>query len=439
MNKTLKISLIAVAIIVIGLCVWLFLLKKTNPASLSVQTSTVTTGDILTTVTATGTVEPLVTVEVGTQVSGIINKVYVDYSSVVKKGQLLAELDKSTLKASFVSSKASYEAEKNELTYQQSNFNRVNQLYKSQSVSRTDYETALYQYNNARFSFTKAQQELEKAQTNLGYANIYSPIDGVVLSRAVDEGQTVAASFSTPTMFTIAKDLKQMRVIANVDEADIGSVKVGQNVMFTVDAFPNDEFKGTVTKVRLEAKTNSNVVTYEVVINAPNPDLKLLPGLTASVNIYTNERRGVLVMPAKAQRVQPTADILAKLNIPVKGKIATSKSAGQTSTAKSTSTGKKTLNSDLQVQTYGPDAPEGELNQRTIWIQNTDGSLSQRKVTIGITDGVSTEILDGLKAGDKVVTELASTTNIASSDTSSSQENSSPFMPKRPDQKTSKK
>jgi len=439
MNKTLKISLIAVAFIVIGLCVWFFLLKKTNPASLSVQTSTVTTGDILTTVTATGTVEPLVTVEVGTQVSGIINKVYVDYSSVVKKGQLLAELDKSTLKASFVSSKASYEAEKNELTYQQSNFNRVNQLYKSQSVSRTDYETALYQYNNARFSFTKAQQELEKAQTNLGYANIYSPIDGVVLSRAVDEGQTVAASFSTPTMFTIAKDLKQMRVIANVDEADIGSVKVGQNVMFTVDAFPNDEFKGTVTKVRLEAKTNSNVVTYEVVINAPNPDLKLLPGLTASVNIYTNERRGVLVMPAKAQRVQPTADILAKLNIPVKGKIATSKSAGQTSTAKSTSTGKKTLNSDLQVQTYGPDAPEGELNQRTIWIQNTDGSLSQRKVTIGITDGVSTEIIDGLKAGDKVVTELASTTNIASSDTSSSQENSSPFMPKRPDQKTTKK
>ena len=432
MNKSLKVALIAVAVITVGFCTWFFLLKKDNVASLTMQTEKVTTGDILTTVTATGTIEPLVTVEVGTQVSGEIDKIYVDYSSVVKKGQLLAELDKSTLKATLISSKASYEAAQNELTYQKSNFDRIKQLYETQSVSKTDYETALYQYNNAKHSFTKAGQDLEKAQTNLSYAYIYSPIDGVVLSRAVDEGQTVAASFSTPTMFTIAKDLTQMRVIADVDEADIGSVKVGQNVMFTVDAFPSDEFNGKVTMVRLEAQVESNVVTYEVVIEAPNPDLKLLPGMTASVNIYTNERRDILIMPSKAQRVQSTPEILAGLNVAVKDEVS---KKGQAPEKNSTS---KTASVDLKVETFGPDAPEGEPNQRTIWVKNTDGSISQRKVTIGVTDGVSTEILDGLKEGEEVVTEMkmSAVATVKDGDTEQAE---SPFMPRRPGQKTTKK
>ncbi|MFA7044287.1 MAG: efflux RND transporter periplasmic adaptor subunit, partial [Bacteroidales bacterium] len=282
MNKKRKIILLSVLVVVIGFAVWFFTKGKETKEALSIQTKEVKYGDILTAVTATGTIEPLITVEVGTQVSGEISKIYVDYSSVVKKGQKLAELDRSTLNATWISSKASFESAENELTYQRSNYERIKQLYEKQSVSKTDFETAQYQYNNAKNAYTISKSNLDKAVTNLGYATIYSPIDGIVLSRAVDEGQTVAASFSTPTMFTIAKDLKKMRVIADVDEADIGNVKVGQNVMFTVDAFPNDEFKGTVTMVRLEAKTTSNVVTYEVVIAAPNQDLKLLPGLTAS-------------------------------------------------------------------------------------------------------------------------------------------------------------
>jgi len=425
MNKSFKIALISVAVIAICFCTWFFFLKKDTAATVIIKTDKVTTGDILTTVTATGTVEPLVTVEVGTQVSGEIDKIYVDYSSVVKKGQLLAELDKSTLKANLISSKASYESAQNELTYQKSNFERITKLYESQSVSSTDYETALYQYNNAKHSYTKAEQELEKAQTNLSYAYIYSPIDGVVLSRAVDEGQTVAASFSTPTMFTIAKDLTHMRVIADVDEADIGSVKVDQNVMFTVDAFPNDEFTGKVTMVRLEAQVSSNVVTYEVVIEAPNPDLKLLPGLTASVNIYTNERRGIIIMPSKAQRVQPTPEMLTKLNVPVKVAAKEKDTESEQDSAITTAEPKK--------QTFGPDAPEGQLNQRTIWVKNADGSISQQKVTIGVTDGVSTEIIDGLKEGDEVVIELTMSSN-ASEVTAESEQAKSPFMPQRPGQ-----
>jgi len=426
MNKSLKIVLIAVLAVAIGFAAWFFLLRKETKGTLNMQTEDVAYGDILTTVTATGTIEPLITVEVGTQVSGEISKIYVDYSSVVKKGQKLAELDRSTLQATWISARASFESAENELTYQRSNYERIKQLYGSQSVSKTDFETAQYQYNNAKNAYTISKSNLDKALTNLGYATIYSPIDGVVLSRAVDEGQTVAASFSTPTMFTIAKDLTKMRVIADVDEADIGTVKIGQNVMFTVDAFPNDEFKGTVTMVRLEAKVTSNVVTYEVVINAPNPSLKLLPGLTASVNIYTQERRNVLIIPTKAQRVHPTEEMLTTL--PVNKAQATQK-------GKSVKDTTKTALKEPAIETDGPDVPEGEANQRTIWIKKTDGSIEQRKIIIGATDGISTEVLSGLQKGEKVLTELnISETNAA--DTSAAEKSTSPFMPKRPSQKT---
>ena len=430
MNKSLKIVLIAILAVVIGFAAWFFLLRKETQGTLNMQTEDVTYGDILTTVTATGTIEPLITVEVGTQVSGEISKIYVDYSSVVKKGQKLAELDRSTLQATWISARASFESAENELTYQRSNYERIKQLYGSQSVSKTDFETAQYQYNNAKNAYTISKSNLDKALTNLGYATIYSPIDGVVLSRAVDEGQTVAASFSTPTMFTIAKDLTKMRVIADVDEADIGTVKIGQNVMFTVDAFPNDEFKGTVTMVRLEAKVTSNVVTYEVVINAPNPSLKLLPGLTASVNIYTQERRNVLIIPTKTQRVHPTEEMLTMLHV----NKATDKEQ-TVQTGKSVKDTTKTALKEPAIETDGPDAPEGESNQRTIWIKKTDGSIEQRKIIIGATDGMSTEVLSGLQKGEKVITELnISETNAA--EKSAAEKSTSPFMPKRPGQKT---
>lgn len=404
MKKSVKTILLVASALAILVAAGFFFLRKETANRIQIQAEAVEYGDLLRTVTATGTIEPVKTVDVGTQVSGIINKIYVDYSSKVKKGQILAELDRSTLQASMVSSKASYESAKNELSYQKSNYDRIKQLLDNQSVSKTDYETALYQYNNAKYAFTNAQSGLEKAQTNLNYATITSPIDGIILSRAVDEGQTVAASFSTPTMFSIAQDLKKMRVIADVDEADIGTVKVGQNVKFTVDAFPEDEFIGKVTMVRLEAQITSNVVTYEVVIDAPNPDEKLLPGLTASVSIYTQERHHILVVPSKALRVQPTSEMLQSIN-------------GDT-----TST----------VVQKGP----GE--KRSVWIKKSNGRIEKRVLEIGMSDGIVTEVIGGLARGEQVVTALSSVNTSMEDTTKSNTQTTSPFMPKRPGQTTKK-
>jgi HlyD family secretion protein len=426
MDKSLKIAIEALLVLAIGFSVWFFFFKKGTEETLNMQTKVVDYGDILTSVTATGTVKSLLTVNIGTQVSGVISKIYVDYSDHVKKGQKLAELDRSTLQASYLSSKASYESAQNELNYQKNNFNRIKQLFSSQSVSKTDYETAEYQFHKAEDAYTVSKQDLKKAVTNLGYATIYSPIDGVVLSRAVDEGQTVAASFSTPTMFIVAKDLTKMQVIANVDEADIGNVKIGQTVMFTVDAFPDDKFQGKVTMVRLEATTTSNVVTYEVVINAPNPTLKLLPGLTANVNIYTKERRNVLLIPSKALRVHLTDEMSAMLE----------KKGSKVETLSDSS---KTANKGSAVNNNASNALEEEANQKSIWIKKADGSITQRKITIGATDGVSTEVVSGLQKGDIVITDLtmseAKADKGSASDTSKS---SSPFMPKRPSKSTKK-
>lgn len=427
MDKSLKIAIEALLVLAIGFSVWFFFFKKGTEQSLNMQTKVVDYGDILTSVTATGTVKPLLTVNIGTQVSGVISKIYVDYSDHVKKGQKLAELDRSTLQASYLSSKASYESAQNELNYQKNNFNRIKQLYSSQSVSKTDYETAEYQFHKAEDAYTVSKQDLKKAVTNLGYATIYSPIDGVVLSRAVDEGQTVASSFSTPTMFIVAKDLTKMQVIANVDEADIGNVKIGQSVMFTVDAFPDDKFQGKVTMVRLEATTTSNVVTYEVVIDAPNPTLKLLPGLTANVNIYTKERRNVLIIPSKAVRVHLTDEMSAMLE---------KKSGSKVETLSDSS---KTTNKESAVNNNASNALEGETNQKTIWIKKADGSIIQRKITIGATDGVSTEVVSGLQKGDIVITDLTmSETKADKESASDSIKSSSPFMPKRPSKSTKK-
>ena len=263
-------------------------------------------------VTATGTIEPVTSVTVGTQVSGIVSKLYVDYNSVVKKGQVIAELDKTNLLSELNNAKANLSSAQSALNYQTANYTRYQTLYKKGLVSADDFENAQLSYSQAQQQVVQANEQVKKAQTNLGYATITSPIDGVVLSKAVEEGQTVAASFNTPELFTIAKDLTNMQVVANVDEADIGGVKTGERVTFTVDAYPEDTFQGYVTQVRQEATTTNNVVTYEVVISAPNSDLKLKPGLTASVTIYTFERSGVLCIPTKALRFTPTQETIGK-------------------------------------------------------------------------------------------------------------------------------
>ncbi len=420
--KRKKIILYSAIILVVAVAGFWFLKKDNTARVVTYKTSAVVRGSISNTVTATGTVEPLKQVEVGTQVSGVIKKIYVDFNSRVKTGQLLAELDKTPLLAQLSSAQAELEAANSQLTYQEANFNRIKLLFDKKAVSETDYEAALYQYSNAKATVSKMKSEVDRARTNLGYAMIYSPIDGVVLNRAVDEGQTVAASFNTPTLFTIAQDLTKMQVVANVDEADIGQVAEGQKVTFTVDAFPDEVFQGTVTQVRLQATTTSNVVTYSVVIDAPNPDLKLKPGLTASITAYTREAKDVLVIPSKALRFNPESDA--------------STAASPAGMNQSSGGSGSSIPSSASAAT--PPAGKSELsgsttyNQKSVWVK--DGN-SIRKVLVetGITDETNVEIKSGLNEGELVILSMEqSTVSQAKSDDSATK---SPFMPKRPGKK----
>jgi HlyD family secretion protein len=386
-----KIILLAVAVVVVVLLLIPFLKKKPAPTA-SVKAATPVVATILNSVSATGTVEPIEQVEVGTQVSGIVDKVYVEYNSVVKKGQLLAEIDKSTLKARLLQSKASLAAAENELTYQTQNFNRTKKLAEAEMVSETEYESALYKLNNAKTTVDRLKSEVEQAEVNLYYAEIYSPIDGVVLDKAVEVGQTVAASFNTPTMFTIAKDLKQMQVEAAVDEADIGQVAEGQRVEFSVDAYPGEIFTGTVTQVRLMPVTNNNVVTYTVIIDAPNPELKLKPGLTAVVTIITSEKHDVLTIPQSAIGLMIMPESLPGFEI---------------------------VPPSMQ---QGPPKRGSSL----VWIK--EGNKLQAKfVETGVSDRANVEVLGGIAETDSIVISVGSTSNSMPMEGFSS-----PFMPGPP-------
>lgn len=347
--------------------------------------------DIVNSVTATGTIEPVTSVDVGTQVSGVISKLYVDYNSVVKAGEVIAELDRTNLMSELSSAQASLKSAQSELDYQKTNYERYKALYDKGLISANDFEQARLSYVQAQQRTRQQKESVKKAQTNLGYATITSPIDGVVLSKEVEEGQTVASSFSTPTLFKIARDLTDMRVIADVDEADIGDVKEGQRVTFTVDAFPDDTFEGQVTQVRQEAATESNVVTYEVVISAPNDDLKLKPGLTANVVIFTMEAKDVLAVPSKALRFTPREAM---------------------------------LNSDETIT--DTDAKE------KVWVKE-GSNLKAVAVETGMTNGTLTQITKGLKPGTHVLTEV----NAMQVEAEGEQQNSNPFMPRPRSRKNS--
>ena len=370
MKKSTKNIWIIVGAVVCLALLWL-IFRPTSKNSVTLETAKPERQDFSSSVTATGTVEPVTEVEVGTQVSGIIDKLYVDYNDVVKAGQVIAEMDKVNLQAELNSSKAQLATAKTEFEYREKEYNRTKTLHDKELVSDSDYDSALYQYQSAKNAYQQAQAAIVKVQRNLSYATITSPIDGVVVSRAVEEGQTVAAGFSTPTLFTIAKNLKEMEVVADVDEADIGQVKEGQSVTFTVDTYPDDTFNGSVQQVRLEATTTSNVVTYEVVITAPNPDLKLKPGLTANVTICTLEEDNMLAVPTKALRFNPDPEILKGLGIEVDGQAA----AATDST-------------------------------RTIWIKNGN-KISPKTVTTGSTSGDKTAIRSGITEADEVVSGLS--------------------------------
>lgn len=362
MNKKKTLVIVAVAAIAV-LAVWLLSGGK-KEEKITFDTAAVAPANIMNSITATGTIEPVTSVTVGTQVSGIVSKLFVDYNSVVKKGQVIAELDKTNLMSQLNTAKTQLATAQSQLNYQTANYKRYKTLFEKGLVAADDFDNAKLSYTQAKEQVASAKEEVQRAQTNLGYATITSPIDGVVLSKSVEEGQTVAASFSTPELFTIAQDLTNMQVVADVDEADIGDVKEGERVTFTVDAYPDDTFEGEVKQVRQEATTTNNVVTYEVVISAPNADLKLKPGLTANVTIYTAERKGVLSVPSKALRFTPQKETVGKMKIV------------------------DVANAKNKVWTI-----EGN-------------SIVAHKVNIGMTDGTNTQIVGGIAEGTKVVTGL---------------------------------
>ncbi|MBN1988495.1 MAG: efflux RND transporter periplasmic adaptor subunit [Bacteroidales bacterium] len=398
-------SLAAVAVVAIGLS----LTREKGKQALSLEVSAVSSGTMISTVTATGTVQPIDQVDVGTQVSGVINNVYVDFNSQVKRGELLAEIDKSTLSAKLLQTKASLASAQNEFTYQEQNYNRTKRLFETGMVSDVDYESAVYKYNNAKLTVERLRSEVEQAEVNLSYASITSPIDGVVLARNIEAGQTVAASFNTPTLFSLARDLTRMQVEANIDEADIGQVLQGQRVTFTVDAYPNDEFTGVVTQIRLEPTVVSNVVTYTVIIEAENPELKLMPGLTASITVITKELNNIALIPAKAVRYTPSAQLAAQY----------------------------TVVPFQMPENARPNAVEGERPAQAskpsfVWVKNGNQVLA-RMVKTGMDDGARVQVLKGLEVGDSiVVAEVKPSVKVEA-------QAKSPFMPQPPRPSNTKK
>jgi HlyD family secretion protein len=370
-----------IAVVIIAL-ILTSVLKKGKKGELQVMTERSRIDSIEVTVTATGELQPVYKVDVGTQVSGIVERIYVDFNSVVKKGQLLAELDRSNLNEQLTQAKTSVSNAQSNLTLAQQQYDRIKALYDNKAATLETYESAVNSLNLAKNQLKTAQSDLSRAQTNLSYATIYSPIDGVIMDKAVEEGQTVASSFSTPTLFTIANDLTQMQVEAKVDEADIGEVKAGQPVTFTVDAFPDDVFTGTVKEVRINPTVTSNVVTYTVIINAPNPETKLFPGMTANVSITTKKESGVCI---------PLTALFASID-PESMKLLEKK--GYTF---------KSLYKNQEELTQGLK----DVTKKTIWVKRGENSYEQISVTVGLNNGVKTLIPEGLNEGDEVIISVS--------------------------------
>ena len=396
MNKNKKKIIITGLIVAILVIAGYSFLKGGDAIIVEAKTVPAKKADVTTMVTATGTIEPINQVDVGTQVSGVVEKIYVDYNSEVREGQLIAELDKTNLRAALTQAQASYDNAISQRNYMQTIFDRQKTLFENQVISKSDYDDAVYNYETAKGTVTQRLSDLQQARTNLGYANIYSPIKGVVLSRDIDEGQTVAASYSTPTLFTIAQDLKEMQVEADVDEADIGNVKEGQRVEFTVDAYIGETFNGIVTQVRLDPTVTSNVVTYTVVIKAENEDLKLKPGLTATISIFTLELNDVLTAEAKAINFSPDAETLET----------------------------------YKLYNKLPEITDVHAKDETVlWVLGKDRSITPKAITLGASDGVNVQIIEGVTAGERLVYSLK---GVSKSEAVAAGLNESPFMPKRP-------
>jgi len=418
--KSAKLVGLLAVILVAGAAVWFFgFRKKEKPVSLITETPQY--GYISKSVTATGTIQPVDTVTVGSQISGTIKNIYADFNSVVKKGQLIAELDKSLLQAQVDQYKANLAVAQSQLAYQQDYYTREKMMFDSQVIAKQEYETASYQLNSAKATVLSVQAQLEAAEKNLSYCDIYSPINGVVLTRNISVGQTVAASFNTPTLFIIARDITKMQVQAAVDEADIGNVTKGQRVTFTVDAYQDLTFTGTVEEIRLQPTVSANVVTYTTIINAPNESMKLKPGMTANITVFTQEEKNALLISAKAIKFRPDSSLAKQFTI---------EKINKDTTAKNTMGSSENANPSYTSGSAHPgDTAHTHAQQMaSVWLRQGN-DLVQRKIKIGINDDTHLQVIDGLTTDDEVVTGVESQPNNTGTTTTSTQK--SPFIPQR--------
>lgn len=391
-----KIIIIALAVILAG--VILFFVKK-RPAQIYYETQNAYIGDVRNTITATGKLQPLEQVEVSTQVSGTIDSILVDFNDKVKANQIIAVLDKSVLELQVSQSNASLSSAQSEFAYRKSLFERANALKGKNMISADDYELVKYNYERAQSSLENAKIDNSRAKTNLGYAIIRSPIDGVVLSRDVEQGQTVAASLNAPKLFTIARDLTQMQVLADIDEADIGQIKVGMSVRFSVDAWADSVFRGTVESIRVQPNSSNTTVTYTTVISADNSNNLLLPGMTATAEIETSGAENVLVIPSRALRFKPQV-------------------------SQKTQTAKMPQNVNMpNMQQQSSQIGENRRAQTTVWILENDIPV-MRQIQTGERSSLLIEVKSGLSENDKVI--VSQTTSAKPKTTQ--QQSTSPLM-----------
>ena len=429
----MKRALIIIALLLLaGGGVWYFYFRKEEkPVVLTTEEPKY--GYISKSVTATGTIEPVDTVNVGCQVSGTINGIYTDYNAKVTKHQLIATLDKSLFEALVNQYKANLEVARASLTYAQNTFDRESTLYKSGAISKADYDNFENQFEGAKATVGSVQAQLDAATKNLDYASIYSPVDGVVMTRNVSVGQTVAASFSTPTLFIIAKDITKMQVQAAVSEADIGDVRTGLRATFTVDAYPDITFTGSVNQIRLEPAVSANVVTYTTILSAPNQDLKLKPGMTANIFIFTKEIDSALLISAKSLKFKPDATMEKQFKI-------LPDSTGERKVQRAARKAANASNNPLAPPRHKHDTTGREVDTAAatgtpafVWVKYGD-SLIEKLVMTGLNNDTQVQILSGLNIGDEVVNG----TEIVTAATKSSGAVRSPFMPARRPSSSSK-
>jgi HlyD family secretion protein len=387
--------------------VYFFMSKKKDQA-VTFITAKPQYGYIAKTITATGTIQPEDTVSVGAQVSGVVKNVYVDFNSAVKQGQLLAKVDPSIINEQREQSKANLANVKSNLQFQQNNFDRQNKLYNLGAISKADYQVAVNLYNSAKAAVANAAAQLRLTEKNLSYTDIYSPINGVVLNRNVSAGQTIASSFNAPTLFVIAKDLSKMQVRAAVDEADIGGVRSGQNVTFTVDAFPDDIFEGKVLEILLHASVSANVVTYPTYVNVDNRSLKLKPGMTASISIYTEEDSNVLLIPSRALNFKPDSVLLKRCII----RKAQRNTAGVNRNNNPWDSANKLSRENASIR------------KSYVWVKTGD-TLTEKRIITGLNDDTYVMVVKGLTPNDEVITNVVTDANKAAAGNTQR----SPFMP----------